>query len=249
MAGSSTTDPDTVALHGWTAVPRDADALLQGKPYLHKPEPLLVRDIRFPSDDPIVARVQQYAKEKLPSQTYSHSMRVYYYATAILTQQFSSHTGLSLSTLALTSLLHDIGTTHSNLRATQLSFEFYGGLLARELLQTQLESTQSQAEAVCEAIIRHQDLGAVGSITLLGQLIQLATIHDNMGGHAALVHADTRADVNRAFPRDGWSRCFAATIREENGLKPWAHTTHLGEEEFPRGVEGNELMAEYDGWK
>ncbi|KAK3323974.1 hypothetical protein B0T19DRAFT_218908 [Cercophora scortea] len=245
MTGS--TNQDTVALHGWTAVPRDADALLQGKPYLHEPTPLLVRDMKFPSDDPIVAQVQQYAKEKLPSQTYNHSMRVYYYATAILTQQFPTHF-LSPSTLALTSLLHDIGTTPSNLRATQLSFEFYGGLLARDLL-LQHSQSQSQAEAVCEAIIRHQDLGTVGTITLLGQLIQLATIHDNMGGHAAIVHADTRADVNKAFPRDGWSRCFAATIREENSLKPWAHTTHLGEEEFPRGVEGNELMAEYDGWK
>ncbi|KAK3363687.1 hypothetical protein B0T25DRAFT_420418, partial [Lasiosphaeria hispida] len=55
-------------------------------------------------------------------------------ATTILRQQFPSHTTLSPSTLALTCLLHDIGTTHDNLRATQLSFEFYGGLLALNLL-------------------------------------------------------------------------------------------------------------------
>jgi cyanamide hydratase len=83
----------------------------------------------------------------------------------------------------------------------------------------------------------------------LGQLIQLATIYDNIGGHPGLVHAETKVDVNRAFPRGGWSGCFAATVREEMRLKPWAHSTHLGEREFPEGVEGNELMEEFDGWE
>ena len=70
---------------------------------------------------------------------------------------------------------------------------------------------------------------------------------DNMGGHAELVHRETIEDVVKHYPRKKWSGCFAATIRKENGLKPWAHTTALGEEEFPGGVEGNELMAPYDG--
>lgn len=52
--------------------------------------------------------------------------------------------------------------------------------------------------------------------------------------------------MTKAYPRKSWSSCFAATIRRENGLKPWAHTTHLGEEDFPEGVEGNALMAPYD---
>lgn len=120
----------------------------------------------------------------------------------------------------MTALLHDIGTTHENLRSTQLSFEFYGGLLALDLVGQQLGAAQSQAEAVAEAIFRHQDLGETGKITFLGQLIQLATIYDNMGGNPGLVHPDTKIDVNRTFPRLGWSQCFAATIREENGLKP-----------------------------
>lgn len=127
-----------------------------------------------------------------------------------------------------------------------MSFEFYGGMLALDLLGKQLGAPQSQAEAVAETIIRHQDLGETGNITFLGQLIQLATIYDNMGGNPGLVHADTKVDVNRAFPRNGWSKCFAATIREEIGLKPWAHTTALGEEDFPNGVLNNKLMAEFE---
>lgn len=128
-----------------------------------------------------------------------------------------------------------------------MSFEFYGAFLALDLLKDTLHADKDQAEAVMEAIIRHQDIGESGKITTLGQLIQLATIFDNMGGNAELVHKGTIEDVVKHFPRKKWSSCFAATIRKENGLKPWAHTTALGEEDFPVGVQGNKLMEPYDG--
>lgn len=67
-----------------------------------------------------------------------------------------------------------------------------------------------------------------------------------MGEHDTLVHPETIEDVTKHFPRNKWSSCFAATIHRENGLKPWAHTTALGEEAFPQGVLNNQLMAPYD---
>lgn len=70
---------DSITSHGWTAVPRDAAKILNGKPYLHEPKPLLVKDIKFPSDDPLVKNVQTYAQKELAPQTYNHSMRVYYF--------------------------------------------------------------------------------------------------------------------------------------------------------------------------
>ena len=70
---------------------------------------------------------------------------------------------------------------------------------------------------------------------------------DNMGGHADLIHRETIVNVTKHYPRKHWSSCFAATIRKENQLKPWAHTTALGEEDFPNGVLNNDLMAPYDG--
>jgi cyanamide hydratase len=161
---------------------------------------------------------------------------------AILKQQFPTNP-LSPSTMALTALLHDIG--HSHLRATQLSFEFYGGFLSLNLLRDQLHASQSQAEAVAEAIIRHQDIGTVGKISFLGQLIQLATLYDNGGQNPELVSKETRDDVNREFPRRGWAQCFSSSIREENSLKPWAHTTKCGEEEFPNMLLENDLMNGY----
>ena len=57
-----------------------------------------------------------------------------------------------------------------------MSFEFYGGLLARDLLCNQYHAPIDQAESVTECIIRHQDIADTGKITTLGLLIQLATI-------------------------------------------------------------------------
>jgi cyanamide hydratase len=54
----------------------------------------------------------------------------------------------------------------------------------------------------------------------------------------------TIENVTKAYPRLKWSGCFAATIGEETGLKPWAHTTVI--DRFAEMVEGNELMAPFD---
>ncbi len=47
-------------------------------------------------------------------------------------------------------MLHDIGTTSNNLRATMVSFDFYGGLLARDLLHREWQAPIEQAESVAE---------------------------------------------------------------------------------------------------
>ena len=72
-------------------------------------------------------------------------------------------------------MLHDIGTTDTNLHATLMSFEFYGGMIALQLLLKE-QAPKAQAESVAEAVIRHQDLGEVGTISTVGLVIQLATI-------------------------------------------------------------------------
>lgn len=79
MSSTPAASADDIAKHGWTAVAVDGNVIFNGKPYLHKPSPLLAKDIPFPSDDPIVAKVQEYVKEHLIEQTYNHSMRVYHW--------------------------------------------------------------------------------------------------------------------------------------------------------------------------
>lgn len=149
----------------------------------------------------------------------------------------------SPETYLLASLLHDIGTTDANMSSTQLSFEFQGGMQALNLL-TQNGAPQSTAESVCETIIRHQDVGETGSITTLTAVIHFATLLDNAGANPELVHKDTIESVVKAWPREGWTGCFAATVRKETELKPWSHTTKI--EGFAEKVEANETMRPYD---
>ncbi|KAI4159472.1 MAG: hypothetical protein LQ342_006551 [Letrouitia transgressa] len=228
---------------GWLAQPRNPATVLHGKRNVREPVPQKVSTISVPSS-PLTKAVLEYAEKELPHPTFNHSMRVYYYGKAMHIDQFPDWQ-LSDETYLLTCLLHDIGTTDKNLTATLMSFEFYGGMLALNLLK-ELQAPVQQAEGVAEAIMRHQDLGETGKITTIGLLIQMATIFDNMGGHSELVHKETIEDVVKHYPRQKWSSCFASTIRKENELKPWAHTTALGEEDFPNGVQDNQLMAPYD---
>jgi cyanamide hydratase len=58
--------------------------------------------------------------------------------------------------------------------STHMSFDFQGGFIALAKLQ-ELGAPKMQAESVAEAIIRHQDPGETGTISAMGQLIQVAT--------------------------------------------------------------------------
>ncbi|KAK9234980.1 hypothetical protein V1525DRAFT_411355, partial [Lipomyces kononenkoae] len=243
---------DSVTSYGLTAVLASASALLSTNHPSSPPPFIPVAETPIPSTA-LCQHINTYARSHLPEQTYNHSLRVYHYGLAIKRYRFPSWT-FTDETYFLSCLLHDIGTTDENLKRTRLSFEFYGGLLALDVLQKpdagaglspEAVAPREQAESVAEAIIRHQDLCEVGKITALGQLLQLATIFDNTGSYGDLVHPSTIEDVSKQFPRKQWSHCFAATIRRENGLKPWAHTTALGEEAFPSKVLGNKLMLPY----
>jgi len=231
--------------YGWTAVPRKISALLEHSHASGDAPAVAVSSIPIPSS-PLSKSVFEYAQRELPIETFNHSIRVFYYGSAILQYAFPNWSSPSfIETYFLSSLLHDIGTTDTNIQATLLSFEFYGGLISLDLLRS-LGAPKEQAENVAETVIRHQDLGDEGTVTRIEALIQLATIFDNMGGQPQLVSKATIENVTKAYPRKKWSSCFAHTIRKENTLKPWAHTTALGERAFPEGVEGNSLMAPYD---
>lgn len=161
-------------------------------------------------------------------------------AYAITTQQFK--TSISADTLALACLLHDIGATPVNMFATRMSFDLYGGILALNLIN-ESGGDKDQAEAVAETVIRHQDLGTVGNITLLGQVIQLATLYDNVGAHPGIIHPKTKDSVLEKYPRDGWLGCFAETVEKEMRIKPWCHSTHV--ENFVDNIKGCEFWKQY----
>ncbi|KAL6903259.1 hypothetical protein GGI43DRAFT_336201 [Trichoderma evansii] len=241
---------DETAANGWSSTPADAGKIFSGKPFNNDAEPLSIDDVKFPFGDPIVAKTFEYAQNTLHPETLNHSMRVYFYGMVITKQQFPKiATSLSPVTWALACLLHDLGTAEENLTATRMSFDIYGGIKALHVLKD-FGATQDQAEAVAEAIIRHEDMGVDGTITYIGQLIQLATTYDNTGIHPhvkdfeKLIHDTTRAQINEAYPRLKWCSFFSSVIRKEEKIKPWCHSTHLVN--FDNEIETNTLMKQWE---
>ena len=256
MMASATSSPTT--LYGFTPLPAAASAL---RPATKSPARFPIASIPAP-DSPLVKRITAYARSKLSDDTFAHSMRVYHYGLAIAGQCFPdwnvSPGGPLAETWFLTAILHDIGTADEFLDGTKLSFEFWGGMHAhRILLQPELTSTTEgetaasgsiapveQAESVMEAILRHQDIQDKGLVTTMTQLIQLATILDNIGGHAELVNRETIEEVVKEWPRTGWSGCFKAVLGREKEIKPWAMVSRI--EGFEDMIMNNRTMKEWE---
>jgi len=66
----------TVEEHGWTAVPRSLEKLVNDRKNPKDATAIRVEDIAIPNS-PLAQSVLKYAKENLPKQTFNHSMRVY----------------------------------------------------------------------------------------------------------------------------------------------------------------------------
>jgi len=245
-----------VEFFGYTAVPRDPEVLFKNHSTAlgdhPKQELFVVNDFPLP-DSKVVREVKAFVKKELNEQTYNHSHRVYIYGTALVKTHFPSWS-YDNETYYLACLLHDIGTAEKYLATTKMSFEFKGAIVARDLILS-LGGVEDQADSVCDAIIRHQDIFVKGgNITMVGQILQLATILDNVGLRANLIHPNLIKTTTTAYPRNGWSECFARTIEKELTLKPWCHTSTFEipnwkegvQSNFATDVRGNEVMRPFD---
>ena len=242
----------SIDLYGLTALPASVSAL---KPSNASPNTVPASSLS-PPNTPLAKRVQAYVKEQLSPDTYRHSMRVYSYGLAIARECFPEwHVqGQLQETWFLTAVLHDIGTTDANIGATKLSYEFWAGVHALDLLQNPSVSgggegraPVEQAESVAEAIFRHQDVQDKGQVSLVTQLIQLGTLLDNVGAEvpSKWVTRETIEGVNEMWPRKGWSGCFRATVEKEKKLKPYAMVSRI--EGFEGLITANSVTAEGKG--
>ncbi|KAJ8102791.1 hypothetical protein POJ06DRAFT_55850 [Lipomyces tetrasporus] len=233
----------TPADYGFFSVPRNFEELLNGKHYLHKPTPVdVAKAVKFP-ESAVVQAAREFAKAKLPPETFNHSHRVFYYGTVIIAQQFPEHANneVLLETYALTCLLHDIATADEFLYSTRMSFDFYGAFVAREFLLN-AGAPQDEADAVAEGILRHQDVEVNGAITFIGLIIQLTTLVDNAGSFLSLMAPETIDSVVTLYPRLGWTSCFSRFVETEISLKPWCHSTAVTD--FVNVVKGNKYFIE-----
>lgn len=69
---------DATLEHGWTTVPRSLEKLVNSRKSPRQSTPLTTDDIFLP-DSELVQQVSKYAKDRLPAETFNHSMRVFYY--------------------------------------------------------------------------------------------------------------------------------------------------------------------------
>ncbi|THV03503.1 cyanamide hydratase [Dendrothele bispora CBS 962.96] len=230
-------DPN-VKFYGFTPVVRDPEILFRDHPTASpKQDPFVVNDFPLP-DSPLVQSVKAFVQKELDEQTFNHSNRVYIYGVALTKTHFPSWS-YDLETYYLACLLHDIGTAQKYLATTKMSFEFKGAIVARDLILSE-GGVEDQADSVCDAIVRHQDIFVKGgNITMIGQILQLATILDNVGIRANLIHPNLIKTTCDVFPRKGWSEHFARVIEKELSLKPWCHTTTFEQPNWTEGVESN----------
>jgi cyanamide hydratase len=77
---------------------------------------------------------------------------------------------------------------------------------------------------------------------------------DSLFRRAELIHLKLIETVTAAYPRNGWSECFARTIEKELALKPWCHTSTFEipnwkegvKSNFAADVRGNDVMEPFD---
>jgi cyanamide hydratase len=240
--------------YGFTALPADQST---DKPATTSPQPVEISSLA-PPKTPLAIRVTEYVKTKLDADTFRHSLRVYSWGCAIARQcfpDFELTPGSNLEeTFYLTAMLHDIGTCDEFISSTRLSYEFFAGILALDLLQnTNITggdgiAPREQAESIVEAIIRHQDVQDKGMVSLMTRLIHWGTLLDNIGAVKQYVHPQTIENVVKEYPRPGWSGCFKRTVEKEKKLKPYTMVSRIeGFEDViaKNGAEGG-LMHKYD---
>ncbi|GJJ67692.1 cyanamide hydratase [Entomortierella parvispora] len=243
---------DNISKYGLKALPADQEKC---KPEISTPpKPVSIKALQ-PPKSALAKRIRAYCESQLPAETYRHSLRVYSYGCAIARECYPSFeltAGSALDeTWFCTAMLHDIGTTPENISKTRLSYEFWAGYHALELLQDEKAqgggvAERDQAESVAEAIIRHQDVQPKGQISLLTRLIHWGTLLDNIGAVAELVDRETISEICAAYPRKGWCGCFKKTVLEELSLKPYAMVSRI--EGFDALIEKNATSGPMSHW-
>ncbi|KAF5375392.1 hypothetical protein D9615_007941 [Tricholomella constricta] len=245
-----------VTFYGFTPVPRDPDVLFDGHPTASgdrpKQDDFKVTDFPLP-DSPVIRDVKAFVQKELDEQTFNHSHRVYIYGVALVKTHFPEWS-YDLETYYLACILHDIGLAERFLSTTKMSFEFKGAIVARDII-LKVGGVEDQADSVCDAIVRHQDIFVKGgNITMIGQILQLATILDNVGIRSNLLHPNLIETTCAAFPRTGWSDHFGRTLEKELGLKPWCHSSSFEVPNWKKGmpskfatdVRGNNVMRPFE---
>jgi len=198
-----------------------------------------------PPSTPLIRAAEDFARKHLDPVMFNHSTRVYYIGSAVAQQKFPEWKW-DKESYYLSCLFHDLGASSESICSTRLSFEYSGGIQAREFILKHAPEEREIADEVAEAIFRHTNF-VKGKISATGQLLQLSTTLDVIGLHPSIHSASQYDDIVSKWPRLGFNQHFCALMKEEMAVKPWSHTTTVEEENgFCRKIQNNPFTKKYD---
>lgn len=178
---------------------------------------------------PIVARVREYIAEKVPAFIVNHSYRCWAWGV-LVASRFGWDTpdhGWDSELYLLTALLHDVGCAKecTENKECRLSFEIWGGIKARELL-LELGASQTEADEVCEAIVRHTEEYETGRVRLIPALMQLSPSQDFRAILTpGFIHQEDVNTVCTLYPRLNMEVGFTGAFGSEVMSKPGCWTS------------------------
>lgn len=212
---------------------------------LTPPKPISLASIPLPQT-PLTEKATAYAKSWLDSAVFLHSMRSYYLGTAIATVNFP-HWHWDPEMFYLSSMLHDLGLTSVAMEQTPLSFEFHGGMLAREFLLRE-GAPARLSDRVAEAVFRHKDnICETFGHSPENALLIFGTQLDVYGAFNPLIHADTVQEVVNGFPRNNFGNEFADLLIQEVTVKRFCTAAgSVQDSGFLSKIRNNAVFAKYD---
>lgn len=160
--------------YGWNGLPLNHSNIPSAETARHLPSSI---DFVYP-ETPLALRLADRVLFGLPVMTNNHIFRVYHYAFAIVTTHFPDWIAGALrapflETVFLACLYHDISAVEKTRATSNMSFEWLGGLIALEDMMA-FGAPRAQAESVFEALVRLRLRSTSGSLSRMGQLVQLA---------------------------------------------------------------------------
>lgn len=209
------------------------------------PKPISLASLPLPQT-PLTEKATAYAKSWLDNAVFLHSMRSYYFGAAIATVNFS-HWNWDPQMFYLASMLHDLGLSSVAMGQTSLSFDFHGGLLAREFLLRE-GAPARMSDSVAEAVFRHRDdICETFGHSPESALLIFGTHLDVYGAFDPLIHADTIQEVVSSFPRNNFCNVFADLLTQEVKIKRFCTVAgKVQDSGFMSKIRNNAVFAKYD---
>ncbi|KAJ6476473.1 hypothetical protein C8R47DRAFT_1323601 [Mycena vitilis] len=194
-----------------------------------------------------------YAQRLTPPAVFLHVLRTFYFALALLYTGFPSGTPgvpqIAFNELTLrlwhTTVLHDLGWSNSTEVLTHpahaMTFELHGAIMAYEHLHTAAPALDAfQVGDIVESIVLHTSQWPSGNSSANQILMSLSALFD-IGGYngTGLVGLDfnslwnprTVAEIEKAYPRDGFYAEGLGALDREFTLKPNCLVSH-----YPGGI-------------